>query len=171
MLISTAQDLHNIQLSISRKSQKKRDYFNFFFNPQLDISLKNSKVFYIDPNSKFIVFIFSKVENINLFLFCKSISSNILFQTKSLAKRIMYNTVIDEKEAFPFYLVRENNEEFTIKCNMCSNIKFYFENNLEKFRIPRNGLVYDKVILNIKNIWEDTTRIGFNIDIKEVYIT
>ena len=169
MLISSAQDLHDTELSISRKSQKKKDCFNYFFNPSLDISLRNSKVFYVDPSCKFIVFIFSKVEYMNLFLFCKSISNTILFQTKCLAKRIMYSSNIDSKEAFPFYLIRENNEEFTVKCNINNNIKFYFENNLEKFRPPKNGIVYDKVVLNIKNIWEDTTRIGFNMDIKEIY--
>jgi hypothetical protein len=168
MIINTAIDLSDCDLKISRRLQKKQNCYNYFFNPTLDITLRNAKVFYVDPNNKFIVFIFSKVVNINLYLFCKSISDNLLFKTKQLAKRIMYSSTIHEKEAFPFYLVRENNEEFTIKCNVNNNIKSYFNNKLEKFKIPINGINYNSITLNIKNIWEDPARVGFNLDIKQL---
>ena len=127
MLIKKASDLSECELSISRRSQKISGCFNYFFNPSLTIILRDAKVFYVDPNNKFLVFIFSKVKNINLYLFCKSISNNLLYKTKELAKKIMYSSTIHTKESFPFYLVRENNEEFTIKCNKESNnkIKFY----------------------------------------------
>ena len=169
MLIKKATDLTD-DLVISRKSQRKKECYNYFFNPSLSISLRDAKVFYVDPNDKFIVFIFSKTTNINLYLFCKSISNTLLYKTKDLSKRIMYSSTIHEKTAFPFYLVRENNEEFTIKCNKDYNnkIKCYYDNELVSFNTPKSNAIYDSVVLDIKNIWEDQTRVGFNLDIKQV---
>jgi hypothetical protein len=168
MLLLNSKDLADLDLVISRKSQKQKNCFNFFMNPTIDIQLFNNKVFYSD--NKTIVFIYSKIDNMNLYLFCKYLSENLLYKTKILAKKIMYGSTFDEKKIFPFYFERDNKEEFTIKCNVNNNIKFYENNKLSHFSIPRKGAVYDKIILNFKNIWEDTTRVGFNMDIKEMHL-
>jgi hypothetical protein len=166
MLITKANEL---ETTLSRRAQKKKDHYNYFFNPVIEIALRNARVFYVDPNCKFIVFIFSKLTDINLYLFCKSISNTLLYKTKKLAKEILYTTKIHDKESFPFYLKRDNDTEFTIKCNVNNAIKFYYNNDLERFKVPTTGMLYNTVYINIKNIWEDITRVGFNLEIKSIH--
>lgn len=169
MLISNGQEFSELDLTISRKKQKNPNCFNYFFNPSLDIQIFNNRVFFVD--TKTIVFIYSKKDNINLYLFFKNTSNQLLYKTGVLAKKTMYTSTFNEKIKFPFYFERSNEEEFTIKCNINNNIKFYENDSLDRFTLPRSGAVYNKIILNFKNIWEDPTRVGFNIDLKEIHLT
>lgn len=175
MHIKNTNDLYNTQIVISKRDQKQKNSSNFFFSPVLDIELLNARVWYID--FKTIVFIFNKSENLNLYLLLKNISKTLLTKTEYYAKQITYSSSFGTKTKFDFISDRnsrdKNNleiQEFTIKCFIPQNIKLFHEQKEVKYRMPVGGNIFDKIILHIKNIWEDPTRIGFNIEAKELYI-
>jgi hypothetical protein len=175
MLIQNTNDLHDTQIAISKKIQKQKNSFNFFFSPSLDIKLRNARVWYIDL--KTMVFIFNKSENLNLYLFLQNISKTLLTKTEYYAKQITYSSSFGTKTKFDFISNRISKDkddleiqEFTIKCFIPPTIKLFHEQKEVKYNSPLKGNIFDNITLNIKNIWEDPTRIGFNIEVKELHV-
>jgi hypothetical protein len=175
MHIKNSNDLYNTVISISKKIQKQKNSSNFFFSPTLDIELHHARVWYID--FKTMVFIFNKSENLNLYLFLQNISKTLLTKTEYYAKQITYSSSFGTKTKFNFLSNRNSRDkndleilEFTIKCFIPPSIKLFHEQKEVKYQMPLKGNLFDKITLNIKNIWEDPTRIGFNIEVKELHV-
>lgn len=144
---------------------KRGDGKNYFLIPNVGIKLYNAKVSWIDPSKKNLSFCFNRYENLSLLTMLQYIDSRIVATLKdktSMAKNVA-----------PFYFVK--GDYFYIRCYMPNtqrtgtyNITSYFNNNLEPFDVPRILSVYSAVIIDIRNIWEDNDRAGYNLELKEV---
>jgi hypothetical protein len=175
MHIKNTSDLYDTVISITKKLQKQKNSANFFFSPTLYIELHNARVWYID--FKTMVFIFNKSENLNLYLLLQNISKTLLAKTEYYAKQITYSSSFGTKTKFDFLSNRNYKDkndleiqEFTIKCFIPPGIKLFHEQKEVKYQMPLKGNLFDKITLNIKNIWEDPTRVGFNIEVKELHV-
>jgi hypothetical protein len=120
-------------------------------------------------DKKHISFCLNKWENIWLLDLMKFIEKGLI----NLYKRYEGESEDSQNVASFFY---EKGEYFYIRCFLPKvkseyNIISKFENEeYEKFSVPRIGYIYHSVIINFKNIWEDNSRAGFNIELKNVEI-
>jgi hypothetical protein len=139
---------------------------NHFFTPTISLKLYNPKVTWVDSNKKNLSFSFKKYDNLNLYTMLKNINNSLTYFYKNKA----YNPV-DNISSF-FY---EKGDYFYIKAylpNMNGKylVNSYFNTTEEAFKIPRVGIIYDTIILDIRNIWEKESHAGFNLELKETYI-
>jgi hypothetical protein len=140
---------------------------NYFFTPTIGIKLHNPKITWIDSFKKNISFSFNKYDNINLYIMLKHINTSLSY----LYKQKAYNPT-DNIASF-FY---EKGNYFYIKCYLPNTNNKYqivsmFNDNEEIFTIPKVNSFYNTVVLDIRNIWEKNNQAGFNLELKETYIT
>lgn len=139
---------------------------NYYISPTIGIKIFNAKVSWIDSYKKNISFIFSKHENLSLLHFLKSIQQKLihLYKTRCYNPQNVSSIYYEKGDYFyvKVYLPNMNN-----KYNIISS----FNGEQEPFKIPRVGITYDSIILDIRNIWEKDTAAGFNLELKETYVT
>lgn len=144
---------------------------NYFFVPTIAIKLYNAKISWIDPYKKNISFSFNKYENLTLLNMLKSINKDLIY---------VYNKKSDEPMPVSSFFF-EKDEFFYVRVYLPNtNGKYHIESifidgseNQEKtqFNIPRLNCIYSSIIVDIKNIWENQTRSGFNLELKTVEST
>lgn len=146
-----------------QKKFTKKDVVNYFFVPNIGLKLYKAKISWIDPFKKHVSFSFNKYESSSLLDLLKSVYTKliILFKAKTGT-----DTLVS-----PFYF--EKGDNFFIRCYLPNtkgkyNIESLFNNIPEQFSIPRLLYTYDVIIVDIRNIWVDSTRAGFNLELKEV---
>jgi len=157
--------IRNDSLHFQTKFQRG-DGKNYFFIEPISLCLYNAKVTWIDASRKNMSFCFNKYDNLNLFIMLRHINQKLT----ELYNNKVYNPV-SNISAF-FY---EKDDVFYIKCylpNVKSKylIKSIFNSSEEQFIIPKVGLVYSSIILDIRNIWEKDNKAGFNLELKETTI-
>lgn len=148
---------------------QKGDGKNYFFTQTISLCLYNAKVTWIDSSKKNMSFCFNKHDNLNLFIMLRHINQKLI----DLYNNKIYNPV-SNISAF-FY---EKGDSFYIKCylpNVKNKLGVYlikdtFNSCEESFRIPKVGLIYSSIILDIRNIWEKDNKAGFNLELKETTI-
>lgn len=145
---------------------QRRSGKNYFFTPTISLKLYNPKVTWIDSSKKNVSFLFHKYDNLTLYTMLKNINSSLVNFYKNKA----YNPI---NNIAPFYY--EKGDYFYIKCYLPNMNNKYLVSSLfndieEQFNIPRVGMIYNYVILDIRNIWEKETLAGFNLELKETYI-
>jgi hypothetical protein len=147
-------------LKVLKKPQKNTTNFNYYFTPNIGISLYNPKVKYIDK--KFIVFEFERYKNSSLYHLLKHINTTLQNELKK--------QYIELKDKYIYDLFSEQNEYFFIRCYLPNNNGKYFisVNEDKRFYLPRIGCIYDNVIVEIRNIWGKGDKYGFNIELKKV---
>jgi hypothetical protein len=147
-------------LKILKKSQKNTKDWNYYFTPNIGISLYNPKVKYVDK--KFIVFEFDRYKYSSLYHLIKHINISLQNELKTqyieLNDKNIYNIFSEEKETF------------FIRCYLPNNNGKYFitVNDDKRFYLPRIGCIYDNVVVEIRNLWGKDNKYGFNIELKNV---
>lgn len=152
-------------LSIQETFQK-RSGKNYFFSPTIAIKLLNPKVSWIDSYKKNISFSFNKYDNLSLLNFLKYVQQRLvqLYNTKSYNPQNVASIYYEKGDYFyvKVYLPNVNNKY---------NIVSQFNGEQEQFKIPRVGITYDSVIIDIRNIWEKDNLAGLNLELKETFIS
>ena len=152
-------------LGIIEKYQKKGGK-NYFFTPTISIKLFKPKVTWIDSTKKNVSFLFKKHENLNLYTMLRNVNNSLTYFYKTKA----YNPI---DNISPFFY--EKGDYFYVKSYLPNiNGKYlinsYLNNIEEIFKVPRIGIIYDVIILDIRNIWEKDNHAGFNLELKETCI-
>lgn len=165
MLISSSSSLyeliHNRQLSIIKKIQKTNDAYNYYFNPSISIEIFKPKV--IICNQNYMVFEFNKYENLGLYKMLESINEqlyNFLKNFYPIQTEMCYKIFSDIE-----------GDKFTIRCHLPKVGRKYlitskFSNNDVPFILPKVNCIFDSITIDIKNIWEQNNRVGFNLELK-----
>jgi len=151
-------------LELQTKFQKNNGK-NYFFMPNIGIKLFNAKVSWIDPFKKNISFAFNKYENLALLNMLRYINEKL---TMVYNKKSSY-----PKPLSPFLF--EKDDSFYIRCYLPNtrgkyHIESYFNNDTEGFSIPKMSCVYNIIVIDIRNIWEDDNKSGFNLELKETSV-
>lgn len=141
---------------------KKPTGKNYFFIPNIGLKLYNAKVSWIDPSKKNISFSFNKRDNINLLIMLKSIFSKL---------HDIYNRKANHPKPISSFFF-EKDDSFYIRCYLPNirgkyHILSYFNDDSEEFTIPKLSSIYNIIIVDIRNIWEDDNKAGFNLELKE----
>jgi hypothetical protein len=160
--------IRNDNLHFQTKFQRG-DGKNYFFTQTISLCLYNAKVTWIDSSKKNMSFCFNKYDNLKLFIMLRHINQKLI----DLYNNKIYNPVSNISTFF-----YEKDDCFYIKCYLPnvknkSNvylIKDIFNSREEPFRIPKIGLTYSSIILDIRNIWEKDNKAGFNLELKETMI-
>lgn len=157
----------------------KNNIASYYFGPNISIKLWQPKVSWLNHNS--CSFQFKKSENLNLLILLRNINSRLV-ELYSLYK---------ESRGFVKYdllpcIFYEKDDFFYIKCNLpYANHKYLIntsianDTNIEektdkntRFEKPKIGIVYQSIILDIRNVWEVTNetvyKVGFKLELKEV---
>jgi hypothetical protein len=168
--------IYENQLNIIKKQEKS--FCNYYFLPTIGIQLYSPKVTWIDPSKKNISFAFNKVDCSGLLTLLKHINDS-LFKYISFRHKLIHKTIS------PLYY--EKGDQFYIKCYLPNLKGNYFikcitqtsdytqdtsftkEKN-ENFTLPRLNCVYDKVDIEIRNLWETNKQSGYCLELKKVYI-
>jgi hypothetical protein len=159
-------DINN-QLCIL-KHLNKNNIASYYFGPSISIKLWSPKVSWLNANS--CSFQFKKYENLNLLTLLRNINSTLV-ELYSLYKESRGYSKLNILPCI-FY---EKDDFFYIKCNMpYANRRYSInidggEDNV-KFSVPRIGMIYKSVILDIRNIWEVArdNKVGFKLELKNV---
>lgn len=160
----TSESLTNLiqegKLNILKKSQKLGT--NYFFTPTIGIKLYNPKVIFSDRKN--ITLQFDKRTNLNLYKMLEFINSILMKKYKNSSQ-----TVPD----LNYNLFYENDDFFNIRVFLPYSkgkydIQVTDNANFIPFRIPNKGAVYDIVVVEIRNIWEQASRSGFNLELKSI---
>lgn len=152
------------QLTMIRKAQRDTSSFNYYITPKLTFTLYNATVFIRTP--QYIVFKFSKTDCLNLLLSLRAIDARLkgyLFWKYGLDKDLFTDHPI----------ASEDETHFTIRCHLPQYKNKYliheeWEGQEVKFMMPNVGKVYKSAYLELKNIWENGKRLGYNIELKQI---
>jgi hypothetical protein len=155
--------LQSNQLNMLKKNQKFGT--NYYFTPNIGIRLYNAKVIFSDRKN--ITFQFDKWKNQSLYKMLQYINTILLQKYKKSSNKI---------PDVNYNLFYETEDHFNIRVYLPFSKSKYnihvHDNDPEKssleFKIPRNGIVYDVIVLEIRNVWEQDTRSGFNIELKSI---
>lgn len=163
-VILTSSLLSELEINVFRKRQKNIENSNFYFTPNIGLKLYNAEIMIV--TSKYIVFKFDKVKDLNLLTLFRNISRHLQYKIKT-------RFGIDFSNKNVYDMVSEQESTFTLRCSLPNNngkyyIKYYENNELKFFKLPRIGTRYDCVTIEIRNVWENEKGYGFNIEIKQV---
>lgn len=163
LLILNSELLSNIMktngLTAIKKFQKGKSGSNFFFTPSIGIKLFNVKVTWVDPFKKNLAFSINRWENPNLITLLRYINKCL----SDIYKRYSYLDL----NISPFFF--EKGDFIYIRTYLPNtNGLYHIHNNLGSFIVPRKDSTFDSITIYFKNIWEDDTRAGFNIELKDV---
>ena len=158
----TSESLHQLEqehkLSVLVKNQKFG--CNYYFAPAIGIRLYDPKVVFSD--SKNITFELNKWKTPSLFKMLQNINNVLLDKYKRVSNNIPNNVYNFFNEKDDTILIKS----FLPKSKGNYLIKSISDKEEDVFTIPRRGMVYDCIILEIRNIWEQPTRSGFNLELK-----
>lgn len=151
-------------LKIVKKSQKISGC-NYYFTPNLSLQLYNAQVMFVTP--KFVVFKFDRVQHASLLGLLKSINNTLLYELRRRYSELY------EKDIYHMY--SETDTDFTIRCFLPNSRDKYHvtvtnnQNEQLLFRIPKVNASYDIATVEIRNVWVNGERRGFNLELKSVH--
>jgi hypothetical protein len=152
-------------LKILKKSQKVSGNSNYYFTPNLSLELYNPKVMFVTP--KFIVLEFDRVKHASLLTLIKGINSTLLYQLRKRYSELYSKNIYD--------IVSEKESTFTIRCFLPNSSGKYFinctnnQNETLTYKLPRVSSQYDIATVEIRNVWVNGEKSGFNIELKNVH--
>jgi hypothetical protein len=152
------------RLTVIEKKQKNGGDYNYYITPNLAFRLYRGKV--IVSDTKYIVLQFDKYTNLNLLHLLRTTTSCISNYLKSC---------IDINTDLIYPLCSEQDNTFTIRMSLPHVRQKYFieaksleENEVIPFRKPFVGTILTEAQAEIRNLWQNKGRIGFNIELKHV---
>lgn len=160
------QDLIQTNSLILSETFQKRGGKNYFFSPNIALKLFKPKITWIDSYKRNISFSFYKYDNLNLLTLLKHVQQRLseLYKEKSYNPQNVSSIFYEKGDYFyvKAYLPNMNNK-YTITS--------IFNTEVEDFKVPRVGITYDSIILDIRNIWEKDNCAGINLELKETYVS
>jgi len=165
-IIVTGNTLKNLTenggLKIARRRQKKEgDNYNYFVSPKLMLEFHNGIVSYAAPT--YIVIQYQKVTHIGLLSFLRYVSECF--------KRLVKPYVVNEKTIYNLYLEKE--DTFSVRCHLPRNGKGYTFKVVDsctkkeiEYTVPNKNVTIDYALVDIKNLWESSEKIGFNLEVR-----
>lgn len=170
------QIIDNQELKVITKRQPKTNNYNYYLTPNIGVCLYNPKIIVVDP--KYLVLQFNKSENINLL--------NLLrYTSESIFKYVKKSNYIVQTTKF-YHIESEQETTFSIRCHLPHVKNKYFikvelssgvshkgsqnfgGNEESKFWLPPKNSSYDSVILEIRNMWLNNEKVGFNLELKSI---
>lgn len=148
-------------LKIIKKSQKISNNSNYYFTPSIGIKLYNPKIMY--SNLKSVVFEFDKYEFLNLLQLLRSINDKLQYKLKH-----DYSELFDKEI---YNIMSERDDKFTIRCYLPhKNGKYFIKSNESSFgfKLPKSNCVLDEALIEIRNVWCNDGKYGFNLELKSV---
>jgi len=160
LLILNSELLNNINLTVLKKFQRGKSGANYFFVPNVGVKIFNAKVSWVDPYKKNLSFSINRWENSNLITLLRHINS-------SLSDTYKKNSYLDLNVAPLFF---EKGDFIYIRTYLPNaNGKYHITNNeMSSFNIPYKDATFNSITIYFKNIWEDDTKAGFNVELKHV---
>lgn len=172
-IIINSEILPDLKIKILKKTQKISCNHNYYFSPNMGMHLYNAKVVFINP--KFIVFEFNKRTHLNLLLLMRKTNDRLQTELKKnfseLFDKEIYDIVSEKEESFSIRCFLPNSlskiagigtrEKYNIICQNSQN------ENLS-FKLPRLECIFSEITIEIKNVWENGDKRGFNIELKSV---
>ena len=163
ILLLNSELLNNIietdGLTVMKKFQKRKSGSNYFFIPNIGIKLFNVKVTWVDPFKKNLSFSINRWENPSLIILLRHINQAL----SNIYKKVSYSNL----NVAPFFF--EKGDFIYIRTYLPNtNGKYHINNNLCNFFVPRKDSTFDSIVIYFKNIWDDDTNAGFNIELKDV---
>lgn len=168
MHIITHELLNTLERENELKVMKKEQTgsvigLNYFISPKLSIRLYKPKVVFI--NSKSITLEMSKINTglTSLLRRCDDLITQKI--DIDLEGKIKYNICYDN----------EKNNTILLRCYLPSYkskylIKYMVEGKESIFKLPNSNTCLDEVIIDIRNIWYNNNKIGYNLELKYVHI-
>lgn len=154
------------RITIIEKKQRNSGDYNYYITPNLAIQLYRGKVIVSDP--KYIVLQFDKYTSIGLLQMLRTTTSCISEYLKSC---------IDINNDLIYPLCSEQENTFTIRICLPHVGKKYFietkligENEIIPFRRPSVGTILTEARIEVRNLWQNKGRIGFNNELKNVWL-
>lgn len=156
----------NNEINVIKKEQTGSIIgLNYFVSPKLSIKLYKPKVIFVNP--KTITFEMSKINTglLGLLRRCDTI----------ITDKIKNDTDIDEKIKYGIFYENETNNTFCLRCYLpCYKSKYlikYIEEKQEMhFKLPRLHSTIDEVVIDIKNVWLNGNKIGYNLEVKIIKV-
>lgn len=154
-------------LTIVKKSQKNTGNYNYYITPNLALNLYGGKV--IVSDQKYLVLQFEKYDkdscsNLNLLNFLRTTTSCISDYLKSC-------TDINTELMYPLF--NEHDTTLTLRVYLPHVRQKYFietklieENEVVPFKRPMVGVVIRQARVDIRNLWQNKGRVGFNLELK-----
>lgn len=163
-----------LQIKLKRGTNIKNHFFissekDSSINSSISLELYNAKVSWIDPYKKHISFVFDKKNCLTLLNMLRYINENLtIFFNKQQIEPINVSPFFFEKGDF-FYIrcflpnyKKDKKTIYHIKSKYSDS-----HSHVESFVIPNVGYIYNSVIIDIRNIWVDNLKAGFNLELKE----
>jgi hypothetical protein len=159
--------INNQELKVMTKRQPQTNNYNYYLSPNIGFCLYNPKIIVVNP--KFLVLQFNKVDNINLLNLLRNAS-------ESIYKHVKKSNYIVETTKF-YHIESEQENTFSIRCYLPHVRNKYFikvelnncyGNEESKFWLPPKNSTYDSVILEIRNMWLNDEKVGFNLELKSI---
>jgi len=168
-VILTSEICDSNSLYITKHSVTK-DFTNYFFNCNMAIKLYSPRVTCVDATS--VSFGFEKVviqnekiveDNLALFLLLKKIESTLI----GLLNRYTETKGLNNDSQLT--LINHVDPKFYIRCTLpLINGRYYIHTDQSTFVKPRVGQKLKSVIIEIRNIWQNKTKSGFRLELKEI---
>jgi len=151
------------ELKVLKKRQKVAENVNYYFNPNLSIKLFDAKAMIV--TQKHIVLEFDKVKHFGLLQFLRSINNILINFVKSKDCDLFDKSI--------YSLMSELENTFTIRCHLPNyKGKYFIESSMsgqkQIFKLPRLNCKIDIATIEIRNIWGQDNKYGFNIELKGV---
>lgn len=167
IVLTSLDVLEKLELSVSRKSQKANDCYNYFFSPSLSIRLYKPSISVV--NKDYIVFKYDKYYSSGLYHYLESISERLyaligrFYNTKDLQKDNIL--LVNENSIYlKAHLPHKNNRYFISVHNTDTNTLS------NCFVLPNTNAVYDEVVVDIRNVWQYKGKLGFRLELKYVSV-
>ena len=184
-IIINSEILPDLKIKILKKTQKISCNHNYYFSPNMGMHLYNAKVTFINP--KFIVFEFDKRTHLNLLLLMRKTNDRLQTELKKNFSELFDKEIYD--------IVSEKDESFSIRCFLPNTLqtvnpsvrqgtlskipgigtreKYNIicksnQNENLTFKLPRLECIFSEITIEIKNVWENGDKRGYNIELKSV---
>ncbi len=148
-----------------RKVQRNTNNYNYFTTKKTCLKLYNCKVVYVD--TKTITLQFEKKSSLSLLILMRAVHHFLRDKLNSLTNLTQTNKTF-------YSLVVEGDDTFTIRCYLPHHNRKYFIDGFDEtgnktdFILPRINNVLTCVCIDIRNIWETTDKLGYNLEVKSI---
>jgi hypothetical protein len=159
--------IKNDELDIIRRNQKTKDDYNYYFNPSLYFKLYNARVKYV--TNTYIILEFDYAKNINLLSFlgtCSSLLQEFVVKKFPDDYSSFYKMHVEDLKKYKFS-VRASFKKIGSKFATV----FREEHTEVPFRLPKINSQIDYCEINIKNLWKNSGRLGYNLELVELNLT
>lgn len=158
--------IYSKQLNLLQKNQKNNSYKNYYFTPNIGIKLFNPKVIFVDKKTMTIEV--DKWKYPGLMNMMNEINDSLL-------KMYIEKSDCQPKNVYSLFTEKENTIVLRLylpnvrgRYNITSLVTN--QDEPEQFTLPRSGMIYNYIIFEIRNIWEQNDiKTGFNLELKCVH--